>query len=418
VENTTITGTANNENFTTTNNKDIIDAGAGNDTVTSAFANLQQSDMIKGNTGTDTLVITGGTSANNLTLDAGNTNNQIPSISGTAISGFERFNLSGFIGKVSFLGTAGNDWIQAGAGNDYLDPGAGNDAMIGGLGNDIYRVDSTGDVVTETSTLDTEDEVQSYINYTLGANVENLTLIGTGNINGTGNSLKNSITGNAANNTLNGLDGDDVFYSREGDDLINAGNGNDQAFGEAGNDTINGEAGNDILYGKDGNDRLDGGAGNDLLYGDAGNDTISGGVGSDIITGGLGADRFVYSNFNDSLLAAPDHIIDFNPGEGDRIVTNSQPTALFNAGIFSTATYSTLNAAAITAYQDANPNLAGTQPLAVNQAVFFGWNGGTYLSVNDSLAAFNSSSDLLINVTGITGTLATGLLTINNYFSV
>ncbi|MFM7364715.1 MAG: bluetail domain-containing putative surface protein [Cuspidothrix sp.] len=70
------------------------------------------------------------------------------------------------------------------------------------------------------------------------------------------------------------------------------------------------------------------------------------------------------------------------------------------------------------AYADANPNLTGTQPLAVNQAVFFGWNGGTYLSVNDSLAAFNSSNDLLINVTGITGTIATGSLTRNSFFSV
>ncbi|WP_397325864.1 bluetail domain-containing putative surface protein [Nostoc sp. 2RC] len=74
--------------------------------------------------------------------------------------------------------------------------------------------------------------------------------------------------------------------------------------------------------------------------------------------------------------------------------------------------------AAIAAYADTNPNLAGTQPLAAKQAVFFGWNGGTYLSVNDSTAAFNATSDLLINVTGMIGTLATGSLTTNNYFAV
>jgi Ca2+-binding RTX toxin-like protein len=197
------------------------------------------------------------------------------------------------------------------------------------------------------------DTWQSTITHTLPAGVENLTLIGTAAINGTGNAGNNVLTGNSGNNTLNGGDG---------------------------------------------------------------NDNISGGVGADTINGGLGADRFVYSNFNDSLLAAPDRITDFNPGGGDRIALTALPTALFNAGIFSTAT--TLNAAAIAAYEDANPNLAGTQPLTANQAVFFGWNGSTYLSVNDSIAPFNSSNDLLINVTGITGTIATGLLTTNSFFSL
>ena len=45
-------------------------------------------------------------------------------------------------------------------------------------------------------------------------------------------------------------------------------------------------------------------------------------------------------------------------------------------------------------------------------------NGNLGHSVSDGLSAFNSSSDLLINVTGMTGTIATGLLTTNNYFSV
>ncbi|WP_392536050.1 bluetail domain-containing putative surface protein [Nostoc sp. C117] len=70
------------------------------------------------------------------------------------------------------------------------------------------------------------------------------------------------------------------------------------------------------------------------------------------------------------------------------------------------------------AYAHVNPNLAGTQPLAAKQAVFFGGNGGIYLSVNNSTAAFNATSDLLINVTGMTGTLATGSLTTNNYFAL
>ena len=77
--------------------------------------------------------------------------------------------------------------------------------MVGAAGNDTYVVDNAGDVVSETSTLSTEiDTVQSGVGYTLGANLENLTLTGGAVINGRGNALSNTLTGNSANNTLTG----------------------------------------------------------------------------------------------------------------------------------------------------------------------------------------------------------------------
>ena len=75
--------------------------------------------------------------------------------------------------------------------------------MIGGIGNDTYVVDNAGDVVTENANEGT-DTVQSAVTYTLGANVENLTLTGAAAINGTGNALDNVLTGNSANNVLTG----------------------------------------------------------------------------------------------------------------------------------------------------------------------------------------------------------------------
>ncbi|KIK82780.1 hypothetical protein, partial [Pseudomonas sp. W15Feb9B] len=87
--------------------------------------------------------------------------------------------------------------------DNYLDGGLGADTLMGGLGNDTYVVDNVGDTISETSTLASEiDTVWSSVNWTLGANLENLYLAGTANLNGTGNSLNNMLTGNSGNNIL------------------------------------------------------------------------------------------------------------------------------------------------------------------------------------------------------------------------
>ncbi len=111
--------------------------------------------------------------------------------------------LVGGVGDDTLNGDAGNDTLYGGAGNDTLNGGAGNDVMYGGTGNDTYIVDSAGDQVIEAVGEGT-DTVQASISYVLGSNVENLTLTGSSNLNGTGNELDNLITGNGGNNTLDG----------------------------------------------------------------------------------------------------------------------------------------------------------------------------------------------------------------------
>ena len=93
----------------------------------------------------------------------------------------------------------------------------GADTLRGGGGNDTYVVDNAGDVVTENAGEGT-DLVQSSLTYTLGANVENLTLTGAAAINATGNTLDNILTGNTANNVLTGGAGNDTMRGGAGND--------------------------------------------------------------------------------------------------------------------------------------------------------------------------------------------------------
>ena len=58
-----------------------------------------------------------------------------------------------------------------------------------------------------------------------------------------------------------------------------------------------------------------GGSGNDVFVGNQVNNTFNGGLGADSYTGGDGADVFVFDG-NDGGI---DHVLDFNPAQGDKI---------------------------------------------------------------------------------------------------
>lgn len=117
----------------------------------------------------------------------------------------------------SLTGSNHNDTLTGNAGINILNGGAGADSLTGGAGNDYYMVDDAGDVVTE-GLNGGADTVHSLITYALPVNVEALTLIGGGAIDGTGNTLNNVLSGNAADNVLEGSAGADTLTGGTGAD--------------------------------------------------------------------------------------------------------------------------------------------------------------------------------------------------------
>ncbi len=236
-------------------------------------------------------------------------------------------------------GNSGNNVLRGGAGNDILDGKAGADTMIGGTGNDSYYVDHVGDIITENSGQGT-DTVFSTISYTLGNNLENLTLQGTSAINGTGNSLNNRIRGNSGNNVLNGKAGADRMIGGAGNDFYyvdnlgdtiieNVGEGTDTVFSTItytlgnnlenltlqGTSAING-TGNSL------NNRIRGNSGNNVLRGGAGNDILDGKAGADTMIGGTGNDSYYVDHVGD--------IITENSGQGTDTVFSTISYTLGN----------------------------------------------------------------------------------------
>lgn len=169
--------------------------------------------------------------------------------------------------------------LTGGDGNDTLNGGSGADTHIGGLGDDLYVVDNASDSVTENSGGGT-DTVQSAISYTLGSNVENLTLTGSSALNGTGNTLNNTLTGHTGINTLSGLAGDDILEGKTGNDSMTGGDGADVYRCNSGDgaDTINNVSGDSAT------DRLvfSDVARTQLSFSQSGNDLLISRVGSGI----------------------------------------------------------------------------------------------------------------------------------------
>lgn len=331
IENITLTGTklinatGNADNNTLTGNvaKNTLTGGLGNDT----YVIQDLTDVIKENAGegNDTVVI------------------KDKSYSIAAQLNLENITLTG-TATTTATGNAGANILTGSDGSNTLDGQAGADAMIGYKGNDVYIVDNLGDTVDDGGGTDAGglDEVRASVTFSLVTDIENLVLTGTGNINGTGNAVINTLTGNTGLNTLAAGVGDDYYYVQNTGDFVSevTGEGTDRLFttsnfnmdtnadqveiltllgtlgisgiGNALDNTINGNAGANVIFGRGGEDTIYGNAGYDIIngegetdtiFGNAGNDTLLGGDGDDFtVDGGAGNDILNGGNGSDGLI--------------------------------------------------------------------------------------------------------------------
>ena len=266
-----------------TGEEDTLNGSGGND----AISGLGGNDVLNGGTGNDKLI--GGAGNDTYYVDvaadvvqelAGQGTDTVHFTSTAANASYTLSNsaTTGFIENLALDGTAsirgvgndqnnvmtgnsGNNSLSGGNGNDTLNGGRGTDILVGGAGNDTYFIDATGSKTITEASGGGIDIVLSAFTHTLAANVENLTLTGSSNINGIGNASSNVMIGNSGNNSI------------------------------------------------------DGGTGNDVLSGLGGNDTLNGGTGADTLIGGTGNDRFVFLAVSDSAPASSDRIADFQHGQ-------------------------------------------------------------------------------------------------------
>ncbi|MEA5536013.1 Calx-beta domain-containing protein [Crocosphaera sp. XPORK-15E] len=290
---------------------------AGNDTLDAGLGTSQTAD---GGTETDTLKVDYSTLSTNITTTTPNNGGGTISTTGNSVNyvNIEKFDITGGSGNDNLIGGNLEDTLRGGAGNDTLNGGTGIDILQGGVGDDTYIINELGDTINENAN-EGSDTIQASISYSVEtlANVENITLTGTNNLNATGNTLNNTLTGNSGNNTLTG---------------------------NAGNDTLEGGTGNDSLNGGDGSDRLIG----------VNTTAVAPGVGEiDTLEGGTGSDRFIlgdatkayYDDGNTSTNGTADYALikDFNINEdkiqlsgakSNYILANSPIAGVSGTGIF------------------------------------------------------------------------------------
>lgn len=282
-------------------------------------------DTLSGGLGDDTYSVnqTGDkvTEAKNAGIDT-----VISEISYTLADTLENLTLSGS-SAINATGNTSANVLIGNAGANSLEAGPGADTMIGQAGDDNYSIDNSADRAVEMIAAGF-DSVISSINYSLPDNIEQLTLAGNANLQGTGNLLNNVLIGNTGTNNLKGNEGNDILDGKAGIDTLIGGTGDDSYTVDNSSDSIieNNDEGIDTVYSSIswilanyfeqlvliGTNNIDanGNEFNNTLTGNAKNNVLDGKAGIDTLIGADGNDTYLVDNSEDSIIELVNNGID------------------------------------------------------------------------------------------------------------
>lgn len=321
----------------------------------------------------------------------------------------------------SVIGSAGTDYIVGSSGINSIDGGLGADTIVGGAAADSLTGAGGADTfvynaavgTSSDSNVTTQDTISDL---TVGTDFVRLVLTNTNNF-----EVATDVFGPTAlyqaDTNGNGVltDVSDVVVTATG---WGANDGNARALtvlnatGTAGNDTISGGANADTISGGDGADLITGAAGADSLTGGAGADTFVIGSTADTRAAGFALTDTTGTNL--------DIITDFvgnGAAAGDTVQLSTAANVFgaalqFTGATLAAVTTVTLNNQADFAFNNAAFNIASSASTArIVDVTLTGTglaaNGVTrvLVLVDETGANTITTSDTIINMTGITGAL-------------
>jgi Ca2+-binding RTX toxin-like protein len=366
-------------NVNTTSGQTIVGGNDSSDAGDSVFLG-SGADLVFGNGGNDTL----DTGQGSDTVVCGFGNDCVNASSGTNVVFGNQGNdliLTGGLGS--------NDSVWGGLGNDSVnEAGSGAPLLFGNEGADTLLT-ITAAAATIVGGQDSADGADSIVDQTAGTST--LWAFGNGGAD-TINLLNASVTviaGQGNDSLIGGASAQALLFGNEGNDTLNIGSAG------AGVATVFGGQGNDSLWTNVGRDSIQGNEGNDTLRGDFNIDTISGGTGNDVFAYGSAAD-----DGNNAAGGGPVELITDVNWSVDRFAT---ATAVTFAANITNQTGADLAA-------QANSAIAGAFALNGSTGVVaaqFSFNGHTYLAIDQAgTGTFSDTQDLLLDITGVTGTIA------------